>query len=289
MVNYPDFVFLNGTIVPHQDAKISVFDRGFIFGDGVYEAMVKINGQFFYGDAHLGRLASSLQKINIHFDISGLPKDIDRLLAASDLENEDCLLYIQISRGVAPRKHGYPDGAMPTLMMYALPYKLPEINNKHMAVVTTPDFRWHRCDIKMTSLLGNIMVNQFAMENDAYEAILVRNGVITEASHSNIFFVKNQVVYTHPANELILNGISRQVVVALCHQMDLNIIEEGIKQDDITRMDEAFLTGTTTQVAAIQRIDAHYYFKDAIGPITRKLQEAFLELKNQENETKIII
>ena len=132
-------------------------------------------------------LRCSLKKINLEYDLSTLPKNVDLLLKRNRFENTDCLLYIQITRGVAPRKHSYPDNAVPTLMMYAVPYALPDINDKFLAVVTTKDFRWHRCDIKMTSLLGNIMVNQLAMENEAYEAILIRKGVITEASHSNIF------------------------------------------------------------------------------------------------------
>jgi len=287
MANYPKYVFLNGNIVPHQDAKISVFDRGFIFGDGVYEVMVKINGSFFYGDAHLERLVSSLEKINLEFDINGLSENIEDLLKASSLEDEDCLVYIQITRGVAPRKHGYPEISTPTVMMYALPYSLPEINQEKKVVVTTPDFRWHRCDIKMTSLLGNIMVNQMAMENDAYEAVLIRNGYVTEASHCNVFFVKDNVIYTHPANELVLNGITRQVVLALCHELGLKVIEEAIREEDIDKMDEAFLAGTTTQIAAIQKIDSHIYFDNAIGPVTKKLQKAFLELKKQPNKLSL--
>ena len=283
MTNYPEQVFLNGKIVPSKDAKISVFDRGFMFGDGVYEVMVQINNRFFYGDLHLKRLSGSLHKIDIDFDISTLSNDIDTLLKASGLENADCLLYIQVTRGVAPRKHAFPKQATPTLMMYAIPFVLPEINQKHLVAVTSKDYRWSRCDIKMTSLLGNIMLNEYAMQQNAYETILIRNGFITEASHCNVFFVKDNVVYTHPANHLILDGITRQIVIQLCLDSGIEIREKAIKEEDLFNMDEVFLTGTSTQIASVQKIDQHYFYQDENpGPITKKLQQAFSVLKRQE-------
>lgn len=285
MANYPKKVFLNGEIVPLQDAKISVFDRGFIFGDGIYEVMVRINGSFFYGSAHLKRLSECLQKINIDFKVDSLLKDIDRLLKTNGLKVRNCMVYIQVTRGVAPRKHAYPKEVTPTVMMYAIPFVLPEINQRHMVAVSSPDYRWSRCDIKMTSLLGNVMTNEYAMERNAYEAILIRNGVITEASHCNVFFVKDNVVYTHPANEFILDGITRQLVIQLCRDLDIEIREEAVKEEKMFHMDEVFLTGTTTQIASVQQIDRHYFYQgDNTGPITKRLQEAFLVLKNKHNE-----
>ena len=192
MADYPEQVYLNGEILASSEAKISVFDRGFLFGDGVYEVMLQINGNFFYGKEHLARLAECLEKINIAFDIKTLPKIINTLLKASNLENQDCLLYMQVTRGVAPRKHAFPSEIAPTLMLYALPYVLPPIYPKSITVQTTKDFRWHRCDIKMTSLLGNVMANDVATKNGDYETVFYRDDKITEASHSNIFFVKKK-------------------------------------------------------------------------------------------------
>ena len=150
----------------------------------------------------------------------------------------------------------------------------------HMETVSMKDFRWERCDIKMTSLLGNIMANEFAMQNNCYETILVRDGVVTEASHCNVFFVKDGIVYTHPANEHILNGITRQIVLEMCDNLNIKVIEEGILFNSIAAMDEAFLTGTSTQIAAIKRIDGHYFYtNNNIGPVTRRLQEAYRVLK----------
>ena len=203
MSEYPKKVYLNGEIINHDEAKISVFDRGFLFGDGIYEVMAKIDGKFLFGQKHLERLDQSLKKTQMDFDTRILKSAIQELLEASDLIKEDCIFYIQVTRGIAPRKHSFPQNVSPTLMMYASPKKFPDIDQTHASVITIPDQRWFRCDIKMTSLLGNVMANDHAIKQGYYEAILVRNGVITEASHCNVFFVKSNVVYTHPANDLM--------------------------------------------------------------------------------------
>ena len=279
-MKYPDKVYLNGNIVPSAEAKISVFDRGFIFGDGIYEVMVQINGSFFYGEAHLNRLQEGLQKINIDFDVSELPRAISKLLKVTDLTDKDCMLYIQITRGVAPRQHSFPSDVKPTVMMYAVPKVLPAINQVNAGVLSRKDFRWSRCDIKMTSLLGNVMLNDEAIEHDCYETILHRNGVFTEASHSNVFFVMKGIVYTHPADEYILNGITRSVVIDLCKLHGIEVRETPVSIDEIATIDEAFLTGTSTQIASIQKIEEHHNLTDnKKGPITQQLQEAFLKLK----------
>lgn len=279
MANYPKKVYLNGEIINASDAKVSVFDRGFLFGDGIYEVMVKVNGDFFFGAAHLARLANCLKKVSIKFDITSLQEKIDALLKASDLVSEDCLLYIQVTRGVAPRQHSFPKGIAPTLMMYAIPFTLPDVNLILASVVSQPDFRWHRCDIKMTSLLGNVMANDFAIQHNNYEAVFHRDGQMTEGSHSNLFFVKDGVVYTHPSNELILNGITREIVLKLCRDANILYREEAISLENINQMDEAFLTGTSTQIASIKKFDEHLFYDNKPGEVTKKLQELLLELK----------
>lgn len=280
MANYPKKVYLNGEIINAADAKISVFDRGFLFGDGIYEVMVQFNGNFFFGAAHMARLENCLKKVNIEFDITTLQEKIDQLLKNTALDSEDCMLYIQLTRGVAPRKHSFPKDITPTLMMYAIPFTLPEINTKLLSVVSQTDFRWHRCDIKMTSLLGNIMANGFAIENGHNEAIFHRNGLMTEGSHSNLFFIKDGVVYTHPADEHILNGITREIVLKICRDNDITYVEKAISFEKIHTMDEAFLTGTSTQLASIKKMDDHIYYEgNQPGAITHKLQELFSQLK----------
>ena len=164
-------------------------------------------------------------------------------------------------------------------MMYAWEKTLPDINKIPASVVLQKDFRWSRCDIKMTSLLGNVMANEFAMAHDCYETVFERDGILTEASHSNVFFVKNGIVYTHPADCFILDGITRQVVLELCEKLGIEVRLEGLLVKDIPNIEEAFLTGTSTQVLAIQNIDDHVLSGGQAGPLTQKLQQAFLDLK----------
>jgi len=276
---YPTKVYLNGAILDAENAQISVFDRGFIFGDGIYEVMAQIGGRFFYRDAHMDRLKGCLKKIGIAFDVDALQAEIPALLEASGLADKDCMLYIQVTRGVAPRQHSYPEGIRPTAMMYAWPKTLPDLVTEGVCTVTRDDFRWSRCDIKMTSLLGNVMANQYAMEAGCYETLLIRNGVVTEASHCNVFFVRDGVVFTHPADTFILDGITRQVVLKLCKSLGLEVRLQGIPESEIQYMDEAFLTGTSSQITPIRKIDGTVLYENDMGPVTRRLQEAFLKEK----------
>ena len=274
----PSKVSLNGAILDASEATVPVFDRGFLFGDGIYEVIARINGRFFYEELHWDRLKDCLRKIDIALDVESLRAEVPALLEASGLEERDCLLYIQVTRGVAPRQHSFPKGISPTVLMYAWAKTLPRIPEAPAHTLTREDFRWSRCDIKTTSLLGNVMANETAMQNDCYETLFVRNGVITEASHCNVFFVVGDTVYTYPADRYILNGITRLVVLELCEQLGITVIEQGIPAAEIPQTHEAFLTGTSTQITAIDRIDAHRYGA-APGPVTRRLQEAFARRK----------
>ncbi|NVN19378.1 aminotransferase IV [Muricauda sp. HICW] len=281
--NFPEKVFLNGEIVSAEDAKISVFDRGFLFGDGIYEVMVQLENGIFYKKAHLDRLQDNLNKIGISYDVKNIDDALEPLLKASGLTEKSCLIYMQVTRGTAPRKHSYPKDVPASVMMYALPYVLPTINLKHIKAILEPDFRWHRCDIKSISLLGNIMANEAAMDHLADEAALVRDGMISEGSHTNIFFVKNGTVITHPADNHILNGITRMIVLELCQNLDISVIERPIAKDEIKHMDEAFFTGTTTQIASIAILGEHqFYENDNIGKTTKRLQKAFAKLRSMD-------
>ncbi|MBR9855242.1 MAG: aminotransferase IV [Algicola sp.] len=279
--NFPKKVYINGEILSSENAKISVFDRGFLFGDGIYEVMMQLENGIFYKKAHLDRLQNNLNKIGIDYCVKKIDEELDDLLLASNLTDESCLIYMQVTRGIAPRKHSYPQNVPASVMMYALPYSLPVINPKHMKSILTPDFRWHRCDIKSISLLGNVMTNEAAISANTGEATLVRDGLISEGSHSNIFFVKDEAVITHPANEHILDGITRRIILGLCKDLDIPIIEKAVAQKDIEQMDEAFFTGTTTQVASIAQLGQHIFYKnEETGKVTRKLQTAFSKLRN---------
>ena len=188
-----------------------------------------------------------------------------------------------MTRGIAPRKHAYPKGAAASVMMYALPYELPPINPKRMKAIIESDFRWHRCDIKSISLLGNIMTNEAAMESGNDEAALVRNGILTEGSHTNIFFVRDGTVITHPADEHILNGITRKIVLQLCGELGIPVMERPLREEEIPDMDEAFFTGTTTQIASISQLGDHSFgHGDEVGRTTKKLQGAFALLREKD-------
>src|SRR5690606_31751801 len=208
--NFPAQVYLNGDILAPDQAKISVFDRGFFFGDGIYEVMVQLENGIFYKKAHLDRLQRNLDEIGIGYDVDQLEKAVEPLLRASGLTQRECLIYMQISRGAAPRRHAFPPDTAPTVMMYALPTALPRINEKSMEGVTLEDLRWHMCHIKSPSLLANVMANTAAVVDGFDEGILVRDGTITEGSHTNIFFVKDGSLLTHPADRHILNGLDRK-------------------------------------------------------------------------------
>lgn len=277
--SYPKKVYLNGEILGAPEARISVFDRGFLFGDGIYEVMARIHGKFFRQAAHMSRMQACLEKIDISFDAYSLEAEIPALLEASGLAAQDCLLYLQVTRGAAPRQHAFPPDTRPTAMMYAWPKTLPEIETTRASVITREDFRWHRCDIKSISLLGNILSNQEAASHACYETIFLRDGVVTEASHCNVFFVKGETVFTHPADTNILDGITRQAVLELCGDMGLEVRLEGVPARQVRQMDEAFLTGTSTQVMPIARVDGEACYPEAPGPVTRRIQEAFREAK----------
>ena len=283
MSAYPTKVLINDTIYDSKDAKISVFDRGFLFGDGIYEAMVQLNGKLFFEKEHLERLDYCLKEIQIEFDVSTLKPKIAQLLASSGLATSDCFLYIQVTRGVAPRKHSFPKDVKPTLMMYAIAKELPEVNDSLITVNTIEDFRWNRCDLKSISILGNVMANDLAISNENYETLFVRDFKITEASHCNVFFVKGEVLYTHPANQFILNGITRIIVKNLCQKLNIKLIETAVHINDIATMDEAFLTGTATQIARIKKIDDIAFDTAIENSVTERLQQAFVLLKNDEN------
>jgi D-alanine transaminase len=287
--NFPEKIFLNGELISIQGATISVFDRGFLFGDGIYEVMVQLENGLFYSNAHWERLQSNLDKIGISYNVAEMESQLNPLLLASNLTNKPCLIYMQVTRGVAPRKHAFPKDIQPTVMMYALPHTLPYINDRDFHGILCSDNRWHRCDIKSTSLLGNVMANERAMEQNADEAVFVRNGFITEGSHTNIFFVKSGKVYTHPANQLILDGITRKIVLKLCEDLEIPMMEKAIGVDEIDGMDEAFLTGTTTQIASIAKLGDHVYHRpEEIGETTKKLQKAFAELKKLESSKLVL-
>ena len=277
--SYPEEVYLNGTWLKPEEAKVSVFDRGFMLGDGIYEVAPFYEGKTFKLKEHLQRLQYCLNEIQIVYDPFSLEPVIFEALERAGLGQSDAAVYIQITRGVAPRTHYYPEVSKPNLLLYVFPVSLEAFEKKSWKAAVTEDKRWHRCDIKSISLLANSMANEAAISAGFDEMLLTRNGYFTEGSHTSIFFVKNGNLYTHPEGPEILSGITRAVVIKLCEKLNIKLIEKAVHIDELVEVDEIFVTGTTTQIIPINLItqnDRRLYLAKNIG-ITHKLQQLFIE------------
>ncbi len=249
-------VFLNGQLLDKQEAKVSVLDRGFIFGDGVYEVIPVYAGRLFRFAEHLERLQNSLNAIDITNPYNldeweGICADVITACPGK----MDKTVYIQVTRGVSERTHLYSENISPTVFVMCNPLKKHSFNDG-LKTITHEDIRWHRCDIKAITLLPNIMLRQLAKCSDgAYEAILIRNDRVTEGAASNVFIVKDGVVYTPPKDGQILPGITRDLVVELLKSSGQKIVEKYFSVQALKMADEVWLTGSTTGVAPVVQID----------------------------------
>jgi D-alanine transaminase len=273
-------VYLNGKFLPPDQARVSVFDRGFIFGDGVYEVIPVFGGRLFRLPHHLSRLDASLGAIrlcNPHTQQEW--NDIfTRLLAAG---SGDQYIYLQITRGVAPRDHAFPPNITPTVFAYAQPlkYSPPEQLAQGVTAVTAADIRWQRCDIKAIALLANALLRQEAIDQGAVEAILVRDGLVTEGAASNIFVVKNGRLVTPPKGPFILPGITRDLVVEIARAKGIPCDELPVKIETLTSADEVWLTSSTKEILPITRIDGRPVGNGKPGPIHAKMFALYKEYK----------
>ncbi len=270
----------NLTITDYQDATIHPDDRGYYFGDGIYEVFRIYNGRLFQEDAHLVRLARSAAELRIPLPY-GLPEITGLLYKLLEEDPvEEGILYMQITRGVAPRGHAFPpEGTQPVLTAYCKP--LPRNRDKitgGIRIVSVPDIRWLRCDIKTLNLLGNVLAKQEAVERGADEAVLHRSGTVTECSSSNIMMVKNGTLWTHPADNLILPGITRQVVLEQARALGIPVQEAAFSLEELYNADEVLITGTTTEVTPVILIDETPIAGGQPGPITRQLQREYQTL-----------
>ncbi len=276
---YPKEVWLNGQWMPHDQATVSVFDRGFMLGDGVYEVIPCYNNRPFTLREHLQRLQSGLHETGITFDSLSLRDHIFEAIDKAALPDGDGAVYMQVTRGAAPRAHRFPAQSTPTVLMYTFPLALKGFEQRLATTVVSADVRWHRCDIKSVSLIANVMANENAYRQGADENIFHRNGVMTEGSHTSLFLVRDGVVYTHPETPFILSGITRRVVIDLCGELHIPVQEKAIPVEELAQMDEVFLTGTTVQVLAVGTIRngaAVSTTGDQAGPLTRLIQAAFI-------------
>jgi D-alanine transaminase len=272
-------VYLNGEYVPREQAMIPADDRGFIFGDGIYEGVRSIDGKMFEWDAHAERMVKGLTGLRIEFGaerVAALQAVCERLVRDNGLTEGDAFLYLQVTRGSAPRTHHFPPTGTPeTVYIVATRLTIPkELREKGAKAVTYPDLRWQRCDWKTVNLLGSVLARQVAVEHGAYEAVLMRDGIVTEGAATNVFGVVNGVLRTHPLNAHILPGITRQVVVELIREHGFTLVETPMTEAELRGAEELFLCGTSTDVTPIVTLDGQSIAGGIPGPITVKLRES---------------
>ncbi len=273
----PDIGYLNDRFTPLEEIAISPDDRGFLFGDGIYEVIRTYHHVPAFWEEHYCRLLRSAQEVRIPFPIKSA--DFHRLLLTG-LEQSgypEGKIYIQLTRGVAPREHGFPVNAEPTVFlsfreMKALPIEFPHNGVK---VITLPDIRWDRCDIKSLNLLPNVLAKQQAQEVSAFEAIFVRNGLVIEGATSNIFLVKDGQLRTPERNHFVLAGVTQQQIISLAQENGLPVQFERISPEALYQADEVFLVGTTIEVLPVVKVDEQVINNGVPGPVTSSLQGYF--------------
>ena len=271
-------VYFNDSFKLLTEVRLSPLDRGFLFADGVYESIRTYNKKLFKYKEHIKRLKRSLKETRIDFpNINSLEAIIYELIKKNDIEKES-LIYLQITRGAASeRSHSFPqEKTTPTLFISAKEFKENiEEQAKGVKVILQEDVRWLRCDIKSTSLLPVVLANQKATDEDADEAILVRDGMITEGTHTNFFAIKDETVYTAPKSRLILEGITRGIVLEFCSKFKIDYREEFICKDELKSFSEFFITSTTKEITPVTIIDYWQINNGEPGKITKALQAVF--------------
>lgn len=280
--------FIDGHYTSQDEIKISIDDRGYYFGDGVYEVVKVYDGQLFTGVEHFERLLRSAEKIsmNVPYTVDDLIEISNKLIADNGLENGH--VYLQVTRGVSKRQHNFPTPAVPAFMTaYTVEANVPNADQAAgVKVKTVEDVRWLRCDIKSLNLLGSVLAKEEAKLAGCAEAMLHRDGVVTEGSSTNMFAIKDGVIYTHPATNLILEGITRQVVLQVCEELDIPVKLEAFKVEDVFTMDELFYTSTTVEVMPIIEVDGKMIGNGQKGPITDKIQAMF-KTKTPHNDKQL--
>ena len=281
MIDTEQIVYLNGTFIPLADAHVSVLDRGFIFGDGVYEVIPVYDGVLLRGREHFERLQRSMDEIQL--DNPHTVEEwigLTRELLAHHPGNQ--AVYIQVTRG-APQKrdHVIPKGLRPTVFMMSNPLASPsaEAVQNGVECVSAPDFRWAKCHIKSTSLLGNVLARQISAERGATETIMLRDGFLTEASASNVFVVKGGVVAAPPRDNLILLGITYDLLVRLAAEGAVKLEIRPISEAELRSADEIWLSSSTKEVLAVTRLDAKLVGTGKPGPVFRRMHALYQDYK----------
>ena len=270
-------VLINEHLVDEQDAKVPYNDRGYVFGDGIYEYIRTYNNNIFTAKPHFERLIRSAKEIGLElkYNVDELTELIQELLAANGVVNGG--VYIQVTRGAAPRDHAFPTPSVEANVMaftktYERPYKLLE---EGINAITTEDIRWLRCDIKSLNLLGNVLAKERAVKYNAQEAIQHRGDIVTEGSSSNVYAIKAGEIYTHPVNNYILNGITRMVIKDIAEEKGIPFNEGTFTVDFLRNADEIIVSSTSIEVMPVVKLDGEQVGDGAVGPVTKSLQEGF--------------
>ncbi len=273
-------VYLNGEFIAKDEAKISPNDRGFIFADGVYEVVKYYNAKAFRYQDHIERLNRSLAEIGINYtQTNQLEAVFNVLLSRNSKLNQQAGIYLQITRGADTRVHHFPKDITPTVYAFTTDLVSNTENlEKGIKVISADDIRWHRCDIKSVSLLPNTMLYNKAVEEGAGECILVRDGYVTEATHSSVCAVKNGVLITHPLSNLILPGITRKVVLEICAANNIKVEERLFTKEELLEMDEIFISGTGSEITPVVQVDNIEIGERKPGKVTKLIQEKFFEM-----------
>jgi len=272
-------VYFNGEFVPKEQVHISPDDRGFLFGDGVYDVTLTYGGKLFRIDDHLQRMANGLESLEIKgADVFGLSAVGEELLKRNNLDSFSQALYLQVSRGVARRTHHSPAAEVsPTVYASISPFNRKGDPENGSPIATVPDVRWSRCDIKSTCLLPNCLATQRAKDLDAHEAIFVRDGSVMEGASSTFFAVFDGVVYTPPLTNYVLPGITRMVVLELCAKHGIPTRFESILEHQLPDADEIFVAGTTSEVVPVTAVDGRSVGDGTPGPVARKISDLFIQ------------
>lgn len=272
--------YVNGDFVPLEDAKISVLDRGFLFADGVYEVTAVIDGKLVDNDAHLARLERSLGEIEIDHPVPMNEITALQLELAKRNNLTEGGIYLQVTRGAAERDFAYPKDAKPSLVIFTQERNLvgdPRAQTG-VEVITTPDLRWKRRDIKSVAMLAQTIAKQEAAKVGAAEAIMVEDGVVTEGSSSTAWLVKDGKLITRNLSHSVLPGVTRLSVLALCKEQGLEVEERTYTVEELHQADEAFITAATTLVMPVVKVDARILSNGAPGPVASRLRALYIEM-----------
>jgi len=276
-------VYLNGEYLPLNEAKVSVLDRGFIFGDGVYEVIPVYGNKALRFEHHMQRLNDSLNAVRIANPLSNTQWQdiIDKLISESADKIKDQSIYLHITRGVAQRDHRFPDVSEPTVFVMSnlLHAVDPDLLKSGIAAVTLDDIRWQYCNIKAIALLPNILLRQQAVDQGAAEAILIRDGNMTEGAASNVFIVNNGVIKTPPKDKKLLPGITRDLVVEIAQSHNMPIAETSISEEEFLKADEIWLTSSTKEILPVTRINGQQVGNGKPGAVWQDMYQKYQDYK----------